>query len=130
MQQSRVSEAPVGRLGTVTSDGRPQLVPCCFALIGDIAYSAVDGKPKSTFALRRIDNIRRSPEICLLVDHYHDDWTKLWWVRLDGSARIVESFSEEDQAKKALKAKYRQYEDTALPGPVIALEITAWVGWP
>jgi PPOX class probable F420-dependent enzyme len=127
----RVRDARVGRLGTVTRSGEPHLVPCCFALIGDVAYTAVDDKPKSTRMLRRLENVQDNPACCLLVDEYHEDWTELWWVRLDGIARIAQAgSSEEDLAKDALTSKYAQYETIAIPGPVIALEITTWVGWP
>jgi PPOX class probable F420-dependent enzyme len=126
----RVSDARVGRLGTVTPAGRPHLVPCCFALVDDIVYTAVDAKPKSTLELRRLENIRVTRAICLLVDEYDENWSHLWWVRLDGTARIAESASEEDLAKNALTTKYLQYERVPIPGPVIALEIAAWLGWP
>src|SRR4051812_30954340 len=79
----RVHDARVARLATVTSEGRPHVVPCCFVLAGngDVMYSAVDGKPKSTLELRRLANIHAHPHASLLVDHYADDWSALWWVR-------------------------------------------------
>ena len=106
------------------------MVPCCFVLLDDVAYTAVDAKPKSTLALRRLQNILASPATCLLVDHYDENWSALWWVRLDGTARVIESTSEAQVAKNALTTKYPQYGHVAIPGPVIALEIAAWVAWP
>ena len=44
----------VARLATVGPDGRPHVVPICFALDGDTLYTAVDSKPKSTRRLRRL----------------------------------------------------------------------------
>src|SRR5205814_52859 len=73
----RVAEAEVGRLATVAADGRPHIVPCCFALSGDVVYSAVDHKPKSTRQLRRLTNLRGNPRAALLVDYYDDDWSSL-----------------------------------------------------
>ena len=128
--EQRVRDARVGRLGTVTPAGRPHLVPCCFALLGDIAYTAVDAKPKSTLELRRLQNIRATPATCLLIDHYDENWSLLWWVRLDGTARIVRSASEAERAKNVLTTKYTQYDHLDIAGPVVALEITAWVAWP
>lgn len=128
--RARVAEARVGRLATVDPSGRPHVVPCCFALIGDTIYSAVDGKPKSTVKLRRLDNLRANPAASLLVDHYDDDWSALWWVRLDGTGRVLGTGPEEDAALHALVAKYEQYRSVALPGPVIALDIDRWRGWP
>jgi PPOX class probable F420-dependent enzyme len=130
LARQRVNEASVGRLGTITSSGRPHLVPCCFALREDTAYTAVDAKPKSTLTLRRIDNLVENPATCLLIDHYEDDWSTLWWVRLDGTARVVDSPVETEEAKKALVGKYPQYGQVAIPGPVIALEIETWRAWP
>jgi PPOX class probable F420-dependent enzyme len=128
--RQRVRDARVGRLGTVTGDGRPHLVPVCFVLLDEIAYTAVDAKPKSTRQLRRLQNIEATPATCLLVDHYDEDWTQLWWVRLDGSARVVASAPEAAHATDALTTKYSQYDSVAIPGPVIALEIATWTTWP
>jgi len=124
-----VEAAPVGRLATVTADGRPHAVPCCFALVGERVYSAVDGKPKSTTVLKRLDNVRANPVATLLVDHYDDDWTRLWWVRLDGLARIVDDAAERDTALDALAARYRQYRRDRPEGPMLALDIERWSGW-
>lgn len=126
----RVSEARVGRLATVTPEGRPHLVPCCFVLDGQVVYSAVDAKPKSTLALRRLANVRAHPAAGLLVDHYAEDWTTLWWVRLDGDARVVEAPDEHEHALDLLAAKYPQYRQRRPPGPVLALTVTTWRAWP
>jgi PPOX class probable F420-dependent enzyme len=130
LARQRVKDARVGRLGTIASRGRAHLVPCCFALLDAVAYTAVDAKPKSTLALRRIDNIVAHRSVCLLIDHYEEDWSALWWVRLDGTGRVVDSPSEVDEAKRALVAKYPQYRQVAIPGPVVALEIQTWTAWP
>jgi PPOX class probable F420-dependent enzyme len=130
LARQRVAEARVARSATARPDGRPHIVPCCFALGDDVAYTAVDGKPKSTLALRRIENILATPATCLLVDRYDEDWSALWWVRVDGKARVVESAAEDDQARRALATKYHQYRHVAIPGPVIALDITTWTAWP
>jgi PPOX class probable F420-dependent enzyme len=126
----RLADAPVGRLATVTPEGRPHVVPCCFVLVGDWIYTAVDAKPKSTPLLRRLDNIRAHPEVSVLVDHYDEDWDRLWWVRVDGTAQVVDSSTRGDDALAALARKYRQYRVSVPPGPVIAVEITGWRMWP
>ena len=125
----RAAAAPVARLATVDAEGRPHLVPCCFALEGDVAYSVVDHKPKRSTALRRLDNIRAHPAVCLLVDHYEDDWSRLWWVRLDGLARIVEDGPEHASAIALLCAKYPQYNATPPSGSVVAIDVTASRTW-
>jgi PPOX class probable F420-dependent enzyme len=125
----RVAQARVGRLATVTAAGRPHVVPCCFVLDDDTVFSAVDAKPKSTLALRRLDNLQAHPAASLLVDHYSDDWSALWWVRLDGDGRVVSGGAERDRAIALLTGKYEQYVATPPPGPVIALDVTAWRSW-
>jgi PPOX class probable F420-dependent enzyme len=126
----RVARAPVGRLATVTPGGHPHIVPCCFAVVGERIYSAVDAKPKSTLALARLDNIRAQPAVSLLVDHYEDDWDRLWWVRVDGVAHVEESEARRAEALGALAGKYEQYRESAPPGPVIAVESLRWRWWP
>lgn len=105
-------------------------MPCCFALVGDVVFTAVDAKPKSTFDLRRVRNIAANPAASLLVDHYQEDWASLWWVRLDGTARVLPAGAEENAALQALAAKYPQYREVAIPGPVITLQVERWASWP
>lgn len=128
--RDRTVAARVARLATVTPEGRPHVVPCCFILAADTVYSAIDGKPKTTLALRRLSNIEANPAVSLLVDEYDDDWSALWWVRLDGLARVVIDPPERDRALGLLAAKYPQYVRTPPPGDVVAIEVTAWRGWP
>ena len=126
----RLAEARVARLATVTPEGRPHLVPCCFALDGDTVYSAVDAKPKATPALQRLANLRANSRAALLVDFYSDDWSTLWWVRVDGRGHVVEAPAERAAAIALLAGKYEQYSVTPPPGPVIAIEVATWRGWP
>lgn len=125
----RAAGWPIARLGTVDSDGRPHLVPCCFAISGDVAYSVVDHKPKRSTALRRLDNVRANPSVCLLVDHYADDWSELWWVRFDGGARLLVDGPEHASALALLCAKYPQYRATPPFGTVLAMDIVAVRSW-
>lgn len=124
-----VAEARVARLATVAADGRPHVVPICFAIHGETLYSAVDRKPKRSRRLKRLDNIRANPWVEVLVDHYDDDWANLWWVRLKGRARILGAGTEHDRALALLAAKYPQYDDEPPPGPVLAIDLDGWRGW-
>ena len=128
--RARLANAPIGRLATVTADNRPHLVPCCFAVSGDNVYSAVDHKPKSTAQLRRLANVRANPNTALLVDHYEDDWSVLWWVRVDGTARVIHDGDEFERAIAFLVAKYDQYREQPPAGPVVAIDIATWRAWP
>jgi PPOX class probable F420-dependent enzyme len=121
--------APVARLGTVAPDGRPHLVPVVFALRQEVVYTAVDAKPKTTQRLRRLANIGHNPQVSLLVDHYADDWTQLWWVRIDGVAAIHHDGDAMRTGRDLLRLKYPQYQSVPLSGPVIAVAIRRWSSW-
>jgi PPOX class probable F420-dependent enzyme len=121
-----VRVARVGRLATVAADGRPHLVPVCFALVGDTVYSAVDHKPKRGGRLKRLDNIRATGRVSLLVDRYDEDWSALWWVRLDGTAEVLDGPAA---AFRALVDKYPQYARQPPTGPIVAITVTRWSGW-
>jgi PPOX class probable F420-dependent enzyme len=123
--EERLAGARIGRLATVTSDGRPHVVPVCFALHDGRIYTAVDAKPKGTTALKRLENVRATGRASLLVDHYEEDWSRLWWVRVDGAAEVIDS----DAAIDALAAKYEQYRAARPPGPVIAIAPERWRSW-
>jgi PPOX class probable F420-dependent enzyme len=99
-------------------------------LDADTLYSAIDAKPKSTLVLRRLQNIRSNGSASLLVDHYEEDWTRLWWVRVDGTGRTVDEPVERQRALDLLARKYEQYRDTVPPGPVLAIDVRGWRMWP
>src|SRR5579884_538405 len=107
----------------------PHLVPVVFALRDDIVYTAVDAKPKTTQRLRRLANIDNNPQVSMLVDHYVDDWTQLWWVRVDGVASVHDDGDALDMGYQLLRAKYAQYQSVSLDGPVIAIAVQRWVSW-
>jgi len=125
----RVDGARVARMATSGPGGRPHVVPVCFALDGDTIYFAVDGKPKRTRALKRLGNIAANPAVSLLVDHYEDDWAKLWWVRMDGQARVVADGAESSKAIELLVARYARYRASPPAGPVVAIAVDRWTGW-
>jgi len=125
----RVATAKAGVLATAGPDGRPHVVPFVFALKGDTLYWAVDQKPKRTQELQRLRNIRSDPRVGVLVDTYDGDWSVLWWVRMDGTARVLDDGDERARAVNALRGKYPQYREQPLDGPVVAIDVERWVGW-
>lgn len=127
--RERLAAQRVARLATVGGDGRPHLVPVTFALLGDHIVTAVDQKPKSTIRLRRLRNIDANPSVCLLADHYEEDWRHLWWVRADGTATVVEDDAARRPALEVLEAKYPQYRADPPRGPVVDIEVGSWAGW-
>jgi hypothetical protein len=122
---------PVARLATVAPDGRPHLVPIVFARHAGALWSPIDGKPKTGSAgaagpgaggaaggvarrtprLARVANVAAEPRVSVLLDHYDDDWRRLWWIRVDGRAALV---AGDPGAEAALRAKYPQYRETPL----------------
>jgi PPOX class probable F420-dependent enzyme len=119
----------VARLATTDPDGRPHLVPIVFAIEGETLYSPVDRKPKRSSRLRRIENARARPDVTILVDHYDDDWTRLWWIRLRGRARVLDDGRERARALALLTEKYHQYRDEPPDGPVLAVDVTEVREW-
>jgi PPOX class probable F420-dependent enzyme len=129
MHDPRLTAARVARLATTDPDGRPHLVPIVFALAGDTVYSAVDRKTKRSRTLRRIENARVRPDVTILVDHYDDDWSRLWWIRLRGRARVLDTGDERERALELLREKYPQYREEPPDGPVLAVEVTEVRAW-
>jgi PPOX class probable F420-dependent enzyme len=129
MDDDRVTNARVARLATIDPDGRAHLVPIVFALDGDTLYTAVDAKPKRSRRLRRIENARERPDVTVLVDEYDDDWRRLWWVRLRGRARVLESGEEAERAVRLLVDKYEQYRAEPPGYPVLAIDVAEWRSW-
>ncbi|MFG1912475.1 TIGR03668 family PPOX class F420-dependent oxidoreductase [Kribbella sp. NPDC048928] len=126
MCRGRVAAGRVARLATVGADLRPHLVPVTYAVHGDELFVAIDQKPKSTTALKRLRNIAEHDEVAVLVDEYDENWTHLWWVRIDGTAQVV---PEHATAVELLTAKYPQYDADPPRGPVIVIQANAWSGW-
>jgi PPOX class probable F420-dependent enzyme len=125
----RLLAARVARLATLDPDGRPHLVPIVFAVDGDTVYSAVDRKPKRSTTLRRIENARARPDVTILVDHYEEDWSRLWWIRLRGRARVLDEGEERERALQLLAEKYPQYRSDPPVGPVLAVDVTETRAW-
>lgn len=133
----RFASVPVGHLATADATAHPHVVPFVFAVEAsddpahrDRIYTAVDQKPKRTTALRRLVNVAENPAVAALVDHYEDDWERLWWVRADGPGRLVRAGSlEEQRAIRLLQARYRPYQTRPPAGPILAIEVERWSGW-
>ena len=122
-------EARVARLATANAAGEPHVVPVCFALdAAGVLWTAIDGKPKSTRALRRVRNLAENPRASLLIDHYEEDWSALRWVAVHGRAELVRGEAAAP-ALALLRAKYPQYERVEVGPEAIRLlpeRIVAW----
>ena len=125
----RVSAARVARLATADAGGVPHVVPVVFVVEGETFYWTVDAKPKRSRRLKRIDNIEANPNVDVIVDHYEEDWTRVWWVRLSGTARILADGPERGTALASLSRKYSQYRADPPSGPVVAIDVLRWTSW-
>lgn len=125
-----MAAAPVARLATLRADGTPRLVPVTFALVDGLVCSAVDEvKPKSTTRLARLADVARDPRVALVVDHYAEDWSALWWVRIDGRAAVHHDGELRERALAALVAKYPPYAAAPPDGALLVITPTRWTGW-
>ena len=127
--RDRFAAGSVAHLATVDSEGKPHIVPIVFVLDGETIFFAVDRKPKRTNDLKRLRNIAANPSVAVLVDHYEDDWNALWWVRADGTARVLEPGAMANHALALLARRYAQQRDEPPPGPVVAIVVRSWSAW-
>lgn len=126
---ARAEATDHGVLATINRTGEPDLVPVCFAIVGDTIAIPVDSvKPKRSMALGRIRNLERDPRATLLVEHWDAaDWTRLWWVR----ATLVRADLPEATGQAligALRARYAQYARVEFDA-VLTFRIERIGGW-
>lgn len=126
--RARVVAARVARLATIRPDGTPHVIPITFVLDGRSIVTAIDHKPKRTTDLQRLRNIHANPAVAVLVDHYDDDWARLWWARADGTARVVAA-PDAAEALDLLAVKYAPYRQRRPEGPVIVVTVDRWSAW-
>jgi PPOX class probable F420-dependent enzyme len=141
-----IREARRATLATIDPAGRPRLVPICFVLLGDesgdaaapVLYTPIDDKPKSVadpHRLARVRDIAARPQVSILVDRWDEDWSRLAWVRLHGTAVLLESgdatvAAERTTALAALRTRYPQYGAQDLESrPLIRVRIGAVTSW-
>lgn len=124
-----IETAEIGHLATIRPDGAPHLVPITFAVVRGRLAHMVDHKPKTTSRLQRLANVSANPMVSFMVDHYEGEWDRLWWVRVDGAARVVTDGSDWDESRAALVSKYLQYRTTPPTGPAMLIEMETVSGW-
>jgi PPOX class probable F420-dependent enzyme len=130
-QRAFLEACRVGHLATADRSGAPHLIPVCYAIDDAILYITVDEKPKRRdIPLKRLRNILENPQTAFLVDRWDEDWRRLGWVMLRGSAEILHDGPEHDRAQTLLIARYPQYRAMNLAElPVIALRVARVNGW-
>ncbi len=131
-----IERARVARLATVDSESKPHLVPVVFVFDGNCFFIPIDKKRKKTakpWKLKRIKNIRDNPSVALLIDEYSEDWTKLAFLMIQGSATIITAKTQGNiplhEAYKKLIIKYSQYQKIGLSEICITIKpekVTSW----
>ena len=128
-----LTEARRASLATIAPDGRPRLVPVCYAVVDDTIWIALDEKPKAVDDVRdlaRVRDVVARPDVSLLVDRWSEDWTDLAWVRIHGTARLVDPVDVPDAVVPALRDRYPQYDGHALEAaPMLAIEVVDARRW-
>jgi PPOX class probable F420-dependent enzyme len=133
--QRMLKQARVARLATLDTEGRPHIVPVCFVYDGKLLYTAIDQKPKRVTPerLARLQNIRATPRVALLIDEYDEDWTQLWYILIRGKAKLIPKSAGKEHAWaiRKLRAKYLQYGQGMLAEDAAVIRIapertTSW----
>ena len=131
-EPSFVNSIRVARLATADSAGAPHVVPICFAYDGESFYSVLDQKPKRApiERLKRVRNILSNPRVSLVLDHYDEDWSRLWYGLVMGTALLLRSGPEHGRAIRLLRRKYVQYEEMSIDAsPVIRIDPERMTWW-
>jgi PPOX class probable F420-dependent enzyme len=126
-----LAESRVGHLATADARAAPHVVPVCFVVSENTLYITVDQKPKGApRGLKRLRNLTENPAAAFVADRWDEDWTRLGWVMLRGSAEILDSGAEHNLAQALLCERYRQYRGMSLGDlPVIAVRIERVASW-
>jgi PPOX class probable F420-dependent enzyme len=123
--QQLLAETPVAHLGLLDEDGHPRVQPITFARVDDALWTAIDDKPKRSTPAR-IARLQADPRATITVDRYDDDWTRLAWVQVLGTATIEPL---RDDVVDALTARYPVYREQPPRGPLIRLTPIRTLCW-
>jgi PPOX class probable F420-dependent enzyme len=127
-----VERRRIGHLATADRSAVPHVVPVCFGLSEDRLYITIDRKPKRERGrpLKRLSNIADNPRAAIVFDIYDEDWQRLAWVMLHGSAEILTAGAEHDRAQSLLRSRYPQLDAMQIEElPVIAIHIERVASW-
>jgi PPOX class probable F420-dependent enzyme len=131
-EKAFVQSARVAHLATADKNGRPHVIPICFAFDGKEIYSTIDEKPKklSPLRLKRIRNIRANPHVAVVVDRYDENWKRLAYVLIVGRAKILLSGARHKNAVRLLRRKYPQYRKMRIEErPIVCVTCIRRTAW-
>jgi PPOX class probable F420-dependent enzyme len=136
-----IDKARTARLATVDSECKPHLVPVVFAFDGEYYYIPIDAKtkqePSKPEKLKRVKNIQTNPNIALLIDEYNEDWTKLYFIMIQGRALLISNKKGVQQnellliekAHKVLSEKFHHYQKIGIGEYVIMIYPQKIITW-
>lgn len=105
----------VARLATADAAATPHVIPICYAVVEDRFYFVIDDKPKRTRrGLKRLRNLAENAHVALVIDDYSEDWRQLAYLLVQGSGEVVQNRDEYEDALRALRHRYPQYETMPL----------------
>jgi PPOX class probable F420-dependent enzyme len=131
-ERAFIHSGRVAHLATADQKGRPYVIPICYAMDGEYLYSPIDEKPKRTSPqlLKRIRNIRVNPHVSVVVDRYDEDWRKLAYVLINGTAKVLTKGQKHKRAVLLLRRKYPQYRQMAIhERPIIRITLIRSKSW-
>jgi coenzyme F420-0:L-glutamate ligase / coenzyme F420-1:gamma-L-glutamate ligase len=127
-----IRAARLAHLATAGADGQPHVIPVCFVFDGKYFYSPIDEKPKRTTPsrLKRVKNIQENAQAALVIDRYSEDWKRLAYILIRGTAKILHRGAAHAEAVRRLRRKYPQYRQMAIhTRPMIQITPIRWTFW-
>lgn len=124
----------IARMSTVDKSGKPLVLPICYAYDGNYIYTPIDKKPKrvSPMQLKRIKNIAINPSVSIVIDRYYEDWSRIAYIIILGTAEVIDGGKEYGESLRILSEKYHQYKHMKLPQlglPVIKITPNRFISW-
>jgi len=127
-----IKEAKVARLATVDQKLHPYVVPVVFVFHENSFFIPLDEKSKTVNPknLKRVKNIEKNPNVTLLIDKYQNDWKKLFFLMIQGKAKVIDGNNKlMDKIHKLLVSKYPQYKKIGIGNSCIKIEPTKVRFW-
>ena len=138
--KTTINKSRIGRLATVDLECKPHVIPVVFVFDNDrnCYFIPIDEKTKRSRPenLKRVRNIKENPNVALLIDEYNEDWTKLYFIMIQGMASIIggkkldeNEMSLLEKAHKLLCNKYPQYQKIGVGEYVIMIMPQKVIAW-
>jgi PPOX class probable F420-dependent enzyme len=101
-------------------------VPVVFVSYHGRYYIPIDEKTKKVKSkkLKRVENIKTNPNVALLIDNYEENWKKLLYVMVRGTAFLLNERQDIEllnKIHKLLYTKYPQYRYLGIGKTCIAI---------